>query len=175
MNSKTGSYTLWIYYHRLTDQTLYQCVNDFVDPKLETVAQDVDKLRGQVLQGGTAKQREQLERLQKLQQELMDFRAELLRVAALPYRPNLNDGVLITASPLYKLFRLPRWRKDLQECWKKLESGEYDWAHLAYSIWPDRVREKCRKDKSIAIAHGLEELYEEIAAPKKAKRGKKSL
>ena len=175
LSTESGSYTLWIYYHRLTDQTLYQCVNDFVDPKLETVAQDVDKLRGQVLQGGTAKQRDQLERLQKLYQELTDFRAELLRVAALPYRPNLNDGVLITASPLWKLFRLPRWRKELQECWEKLESREYEWAHLAYSIWPDRVREKCRKDKSIAIAHGLEELYEEIAAPKKTKRGKKSV
>jgi hypothetical protein len=31
------------------------------------------------------------------------------------------------------------------------------------SYWPDRVREKCRTDKSLAIAHGLEELYEEPA------------
>lgn len=175
LSTESGSYTLWIYYHRLTDQTLYHCVMDFVDPKLEMVGQDVDRLHGQILKGGTAKQRDQLERLQKLQQELADFREELLRVAALPYRPNLNDGVIISASPLHKLFRLPRWRKDLEECWKKLESGEYDWAHLAYSIWPDRVREKCRKDKSIAIAHGLEELYEEIPAPKKTKRGKKSV
>jgi len=172
LSTESGSYTLWIYYHRLTDQTLYQCVNDFVDPKLETVAQDVDKLRGQVLQGGTAKQRDHLERLQRLQQELTDFRAELLRVAALPYRPNLNDGVLITASPLYKLFRLPRWRKDLQECWKKLESGEYDWAHLAYSIWPERVKEKCRTDRSIAIAHDLEELFQEPKIQKKPKKAK---
>ncbi len=172
LSTESGSYTLWIYYHRLTDQTLYQCVNDYVNPKLETVAQDIDKLRGQVLQGGTAKQRDQLERLQKLQQELTDFRAELLRVAALPYRPNLNDGVLITASPLWKLFRLPRWRKDLQECWKKLESGEYDWAHLAYSIWPERVKEKCKTDRSIAIAHDLEELFQEPKLQKKPKKAK---
>lgn len=175
LSTESGSYTLWIYYHRLTDQTLYQCVNDFIDPKLESVRQDADRLRGEVLKGGSAKQRDQLEKLQKLQQELTDFRTELLRVAAIPYQPNLNDGVLVTASPLRRLFRLPRWRKDLEECWKKLESGEYDWAHLAYSIWPDRVREKCKKDKSIAIAHGLEELYEEIPTPKKTKRGKKSV
>ena len=173
LSTESGSYILWVYYHRLTDQTLYQCVNDFVDPKLQSVSQDVEKLRGEVLKGGTAKQRDQLERLQKLQQELTDFREELLRVAGLPYNPNLNDGVLITASPLYKLFRLPKWRKDLEECWKKLEAGEYDWAHLAYSIWPDRVRDASRKDKSIAIAHGLEALSEEPEVTKKVRKGRR--
>ena len=83
-----------------------------------------------------------------------------MRVAKLPYKPNLNDGVLITASPLWKLFRLKKWQNDLKACWEKLEAGDYDWAHLAYSIWPDRVREKCKTDRSIAIAHDLEHLCE---------------
>jgi hypothetical protein len=48
----------------------------------------------------------------------------------------------------------------LKETWVKLEAGEYDWAHLAMAYWPERVRAKCRTDKSLAIAHGLEELYE---------------
>ena len=34
LSTASGTYTLWIYYHRLTDQTLFTCVNDFVDPKL---------------------------------------------------------------------------------------------------------------------------------------------
>lgn len=34
LSTKSGSYTLWLYYHRLNDQTLYICVNDFVEPKL---------------------------------------------------------------------------------------------------------------------------------------------
>ena len=42
-----------------------------------------------------------------------------------------------------------------------LVKGDYDWAHLAYSIWPDRVREKSKSDKSLAIAHDLEDLYVE--------------
>jgi hypothetical protein len=31
---------------------------------------------------------------------------------------------------------------------------------MAYTIWPDRVREVSRTDRSIAIAHGLEDLCE---------------
>ena len=52
------------------------------------------------------------------------------------------------------------WQKVLKETWGKLEKGDYDWAHLAYSYWPERVKDKCRADKSLAIAHGLEDLYE---------------
>jgi hypothetical protein len=74
---------------------------------------------------------------------------------------------------LWKLWHLPRWRKDLQECWKKLEAGDYEWAHLAYSIWPDRVREVCRTDRSIAIAHDLESLCEVATKTAKKKRSKK--
>jgi len=89
------------------------------------------------------------------------------------YKPNLNDGVLITASPLWKLFRLPKWQRDLKAYWEALEGEEYEWAHLAYTIWPDRVKKVCKKDRSIAIAHGLEDLCEVKAPEKKAKRGKK--
>jgi hypothetical protein len=42
---------------------------------------------------------------------------------------------------------------------------------MAY--WPDRVREKCRRDKSLAIAHGLEDLYEESAEQPKRSRGRR--
>lgn len=108
--------------------------------------------------------------MQDFRQELNELKNELLRVAALPYRPNLNDGVLITASPLWKLFRLKSWQKDLKACWDKLAAGEYDWAHIAYTIWPDRVKERCRTDRSIAIAHNLEHLCEvEVKSSKKKK------
>jgi hypothetical protein len=53
----------------------------------------------------------------------------------------------------------------------KLEKGDYDWSHLAMAYRPLQVREKCKTDKSLAIAHGLESLYVE---PKPVKaRGRK--
>ena len=61
----------------------------------------------------------------------------------------------------------------LKETWAKLEKGDYDWAHRAMNYWPDRVREKCKTDKSMAIAHGLEHLYVEPEAQPKKTRGRK--
>ncbi len=169
LSTASGSYTLWIYYHRLTDQTLFQCVNEFMKPKITEVEGDLARVMAEgVEQSGN---RAEAERLTTLRTELIEFRDELLRVAGLPYKPNLNDGVLITAAPLWKLFRLPKWQKDLKACWQELEKGDYDWAHLTLTLWPDRVREKCKTDRSLAIAHGLEELCEVKAPEKKAKKG----
>lgn len=172
LSSSKGSYTLWIYYHRLTNQTLFTCVTDFVEPKIQEVSKDIDRLQKQLAQKGTPKQREELDKLQDFRQELTEFCDELLRIAKLPYKPNLNDGVIITACPLWKLFRHNKWSKDLKACWEKLEAGKYDWAHLAYSIWPDRVKKKCRTDRSIAIAVDLEQLCE-VEPPKKKQTKKR--
>lgn len=139
-----------------------------MDPKIRSVQ---SQIRGLKDDDGS---RTKLEELQELEAELTTLRTELDRIIRLPWKPNLNDGVLITASPLWSLFRLGKWQKDLKACWKALEEGDYDWAHLAHTIWPDRVREKCKKDRSLAIAHSLESICE-IEAPKpKAKKAKKA-
>ncbi len=173
LSTASGSYTLWLYYHRLTDQTLYRCVNDYVEPKLKQVMESTRQLRQK--RGRSRQEERELEELVNLEQELQEFRDALLRVAVL-WKPDLNDGVQITAAPLWKLFRLTNWRNKLKQTWEKLEKGDYDWAHLAYSIWPERVKEKCKNDKSLAIAHDLEGIYEEpiTRARKKGGRGKKN-
>jgi hypothetical protein len=160
LSTASGSYTLWVYYHRLTDQTLYKCVNDFVEPKLKLLADAIGILSSKPSR--SRQEEKELENLAELELELKDFREELLRIAKF-WNPNLNDGVQITAAPLWKLFKFPKWQKTLKETWQKLEKGEYDWAHLAYSIWPERVIKKSHKDRSLVIAHDLEnELWEEV-------------
>jgi hypothetical protein len=130
----------------------------------------LDKKRAEMEETATILQKQELEEDMNFLRELKDFKNELIRIAELPYKPNLNDGVLITAAPLYNLFRLPRWKKDLKDCREKLEKGEYDWAHLAYAVWPERVKEKCKTDKSLAIAHNLESLYQEPESPKNKRK-----
>jgi len=177
LSTSSGSYTVWIFYHCLTADTLFEVANECLEPELRKVQEDrlqaeagMDRVKGR----DNAKLARQVGELAELEEELAEMKAELLRVAELPYKPDLNDGVQITAAPLWKLFRLPKWRKDVEATWKKLEKGEYDWSHLAYAIWPDRVREKCKTDRSLAIAHGLEGLCEGESAPKKKRRKKSS-
>ena len=171
LSTSSGSYTLWLYYTGLTSQTLYTAINDFVEPKLKQVGADVTALRNK----GSARTRDeekQFETLQAFELELIELRDTLLKLAP-TYKPNHDDGVQISAAPLWPLFRHKPWQKVLKDTWAKLEKGDYDWAHLAMNYWPDRVREKCKTDKSLAIAHGLEHLYVEPEAQPKKQRGRK--
>jgi len=54
---------------------------------------------------------------------------------------------------------LPSW-SETKKAWQELEAGEYDWAQQAMEYWPDRVKEKCKTNKSFALAHGWEDKYE---------------
>ncbi|MBJ6127401.1 hypothetical protein [Microvirga splendida] len=174
ISTASGSYTLWLYYPSLTSQTLYTAVNDFIEGprgKLKQVEHEATALRAK----GSTRNREEdkrLEALQSLQGELIDLRDTLLQIAQ-TYRPNQDDGVQITAAPLWPLFRHKPWQKVLRDTWARLEKGEYDWAHSAMSYWPDRIREKCKTDKSLAIAHNLEHIYIEPEPNSASGQGRK--
>ena len=172
LSTAAGGYTLWLYYPSLTSQTLYTAVNDFVEPKLSQVGAEVTALRTQ----GTARTRDDEKRfaaLQALHWELSELRDTLLQLAP-GYQPHHDDGVQISAAPLWPLFRHKPWQKVLKDTWAKLEKGDFDWAHLAMAYWPERVREKCKTDKSLAIAHGLEHLYIEPEAMLKRIRARQA-
>jgi hypothetical protein len=163
LQTASGSYTLWLYYHRLNQQSLYICVNDFVEPKLDQVEHELNALRGKPAR--SSQEEKEFEKLSDLASELRDFRDELLRLAKF-WKPNLNDGVQISAAPLWKLFQHKAWQKKLKDTWESLKKGDYDWAHLACSFWPERVLRKCHQDHSLAIAHDVEgQFWEEVEVP----------
>ncbi|MEF8761227.1 MAG: type II restriction endonuclease subunit M [Candidatus Accumulibacter sp. UW25] len=84
-------------------------------------------------QQGLARTRDdekQFESLQAFELELIELRDTLLKLAP-TYKPNHDDGVQISAAPLWPLFRHKPWQKVLKDTWAKLEKGDYDWAH-----WP---------------------------------------
>ena len=172
LSTATGSFVLWIYYPNLTSQTLYIGINDFVEPKLKQVGTDVTALRNKG-STRTLDDEKQFESLQAFERDLIELRDTLLKLAP-TYKPNHDDGVQISAAPLWLLFRHKPWQKVLKDTWTKLEKGDYDWANMAMNFWPVRVLEKCKTDKSLAIAHSLEHLYvEPDAAPKKTRTKKK--
>lgn len=174
LSTISNSYTLWIYYPAISDQTLYSCVNDFLEGPKGKLTEVIDSLN--ILRNKSSRsngEEKEMEKSSNLENELEDFRDELLRIAKF-WKPNLNDGVQITAAPLWKLFKHKQWQMKLKETWDKLEKGEYDWAHMAYNIWPERVLRKCHEDRSLAIAHNVEnEFWEEVEIPV-IRRGKDS-
>jgi len=172
ISTKSGSYIVWVYYCSLNGQTLYRVINDHVEPRLKQVSANLILLRAK---SGvrTREDEKQFEALQMLELELIEFRDTLLKLAP-TYKPNHDDGVEICAAPLWHLFRYKPWQKVLKDTFAKLEKGDYDWAHLAMNYWPDRVRAKCKTDKSLAIAHSLEHLYVETEAKPKRARSKKN-
>lgn len=164
LSTESGSYTVWLYYPRLSDDTLYRAVSEHVEPKLTSVDRKLTRVAAELdqLEGREAAQRSsELAELKELKSELEDLRDELVRVAELPYRPSLNDGVEINGAPLWRLFPHRQWRRRMKKEWKRLKDGKRDWAHLASVLWPERVREACRRDQSLAIAHDLEKLHHE--------------
>ncbi len=162
LSTKSGNFTIWVYYPKLDDQSLPKLIADVLSPKIRTLSQEIENRRA--TPGG------KIGELEALRQELEEMRTDFLDLINRGYRPNQNDGVLITACPLAKYFRHAGFRKNLDACWKELARGDYDWSHLAMAMWPERVLEVCKKDRSIAIAHGKEELCP--AAPVKGTRGR---
>jgi hypothetical protein len=72
----------------------------------------------------------------------------------------LDDGVVINFAPLWRLVPQNKaWQKELKATWDALCEGKYDWAHLAMHLWPERVVPACATDRSLAIAHGLEDVF----------------
>lgn len=155
----SASYSIWLYAHRLTPDTFFHLLNEVITPKLE---HEERKLLSIVQEHGpnpTASQRKVSTAQEALVEELRAFRDEIARVAPL-WKPDLDDGVLLTMAPLLRLVPQHRaWQKELKTAWDSLCAGDYDWAHVAMHLWPERVVPKCATDRSLAIAHGLEEVF----------------
>ena len=117
--------------------------------------------------GCEAKQIEkEMDRPEQSVSELQDFADKLRRVDHLHLDFDLNDGVILNMAPLWE--PIP-WNEP-KKYWEALQEGKYDWSHIAYHLWPERVEGLCRKDRSIATAYGREDLCE--VKPPKASRKK---
>lgn len=172
LRSAKGNYGLWLYYHRLDRDILFKALINYVEPKIRLEEDRLNTLRGRKEAAGSsgreARQLEkEIDRQEQFISELHDFKDRLRRVADLHLDFDLNDGVMLNIAPLWEL--VP-W-KEPKKYWDALQEGKYDWSHIAYQLWPERVREACKRDRSIAIAQGLESLCE-VEPARKAERGR---
>jgi hypothetical protein len=157
--TRSASYSAWVYYQRLTNDTFYTVLSDHVGPKLQHEERRLGTLLAEGENSPNAGQRRQIAEQEAFVEELRAFREEVARIAPL-WNPNHDDGVIINFAPLWRLVPQHRvWQRECKECWDKLVAGQYDWSHLAMHLWPERVVPKCADDRSLAIAHELEEVF----------------
>jgi len=155
----SASYAVWLYIHRFDKDTLFRVQNDYVTPKLHMEERKLEDLRRELGESPRPAERKQLDAQQTFVEELRAFHEEVKRVAPL-WNPDLDDGVVINFAPLWRLVPQHKpWQKEIKATWDKLCAGDYDWAHLAMHLWPERVVPKCATDRSLAIAHGLQDAF----------------
>lgn len=155
----SGRYSVWCYAHRMTRDSLLAIQNDIVGPKLATEERRLSSLITQVGQTASARERADIATQQAFVDEIHTLLDEIRRVAPL-WNPNLDDGIVLVMAPLWRLVPTHKvWQKELRAKWDELVAGKYDWAHAAMHLWPERVVSKCATDRSLAIAHGLEDIF----------------
>ena len=155
----SASYSVWLYVHAFGKDTLFRIQIDYAAPKLAHERRQLESGRAEAGPNPSGTQRKAIEAQEAFVEELQAFFDDVKRVAPL-WNPDLDDGVIINFAPLWRLVPQHRsWQKELRATWEALANGDYDWAHLAMHLWPERVIPKCATDRSLAIAHGLEDTF----------------
>jgi hypothetical protein len=158
LGTPSGQYSFWLYAHRLTDDSLFRVQSDVLAPKLAYEERQLANLVQDAGGSPSARQRREIEAQEAFVEELRLLLEEMRRVAPL-WQPTLDDGIVLVMAPLWRLLPHKSWQRELKKKWSELADGKYDWAQLAMHLWPDRVIPKCAQDRSLAIAHGLEDVF----------------
>jgi hypothetical protein len=157
LQSPKKLYGLYLFHERLTKDTLFVVQRKYLDRKIVLTQQLLSEKRAAAGKAASARERRAVNReadeAEKLLADLEEFAKRLKAITDRGYDPHIDDGVILNMAPLWDV--IPSWSKEPKKYWDGLEAGDYDWAHIAMNYWPDRVKAKCKTDKSMAIAHGM--------------------
>jgi len=175
LQSPKQRYSVYLFHERATDQTLaliqgnrYLGGRIFqLRQQLEDTSRRAEAASGRektALKRRAAELAEELADLEAFDKAITETNSEPVvdakgRPAQAKWVPELDDGVLLNAAPLYRL--TPAWKKadaklDPAKAWEALRKGEYPWARTAMRYWPRETLEACKQNRSYRIAHGLE-------------------
>ncbi|MDX2242102.1 MAG: hypothetical protein NW224_15560 [Leptolyngbyaceae cyanobacterium bins.302] len=170
LQSPKKLYSLYLFHERISPDTLALIRgNRYLASKINQTQLAITEVQGRIpaAQGKQKRDLEkELERLMTLQSDLEAFdraigsvlTARNERGETVGWRLEIDDGIILNLAPLYEL--MPAWKTEPKKYWDKLQAGDYDWSYTAMRYYPDRVTSKCQKNRSYAIAHGLEDEFE---------------
>jgi hypothetical protein len=175
LSSAKKSFVAFISIHRWAEDTLNVLLADHLVPTRRRLEGELDDLRTARSAGTAGTSKNKLEKrftdVQKLLEELTEFIGKVTEIAEkgppppdtstekrhadARYVMDLDDGVMVNSAALWPLLE-PQW-KDPKKWWKELANAkgkkDYDWSHLAARYFPERVKQKCHVDPSLAVAH----------------------
>jgi len=175
LSSERRTFVAWVSIHRFGDQTLPALLADHLVPErraLQGRLADALEQRGADDASARRSAEKAYAQVSGWLDELDAFIATItdiadrgppspdaktpVREADARFSLDLNDGVMVNSAAMWPLL-LPQWKKPRQ-WWKELAAGkgrkDYDWSHMAARYFPARVDAKCRRDPSLAVAHG---------------------
>ena len=164
LSSEDGSLTYWIYYPKLSHNTLPSLIIK--------LREENEKLMSGINTAMVSKEKNLENDLRVKQYQVENMMAEINRIIDSGYEPNHDDGVPVTSCPLVNLIFHRAWKAECQSNLEELNKGNYDWSHLAMSMYPARVTQKAKKDWCMALTHGLEHLCENKPKEKKPRKKK---
>jgi hypothetical protein len=168
LQSPGKSFSVYVFHERATRDTLPLILGTrYVTGKINQLKNRMDEVRTD-MKSAEGRAKKLLEKdLEGLETKLLDleaFEAAIRRALeqkdergeTVGWAPEIDDGVILNLAPLREL--MPSW-KEPEKFWQELEEGKYDWSYTAMRYWPDRVLEKCKTNRSYAIAHDRLDVY----------------
>lgn len=162
--SEDGTVDYWIYYPKLNKNTLPQLIIQ--------LREKGEQLRTRLNAALAAHDKTQETQVRAEQEQVEGMMEKLNRIIEAGYVPNHDDGVPVTAAPLQHLAASRLWRTECEKNMEILAKGDYDWSHLAMSMYPARVAQKAKKDWCMALTHDLEHICENKPKEKKTRKKK---
>lgn len=164
LSSEDGSLVYWIYYPKLSHNTLPSLIIK--------LREENEKLMSGINAAMVSKEKNLENDLRARQYQVENMMAEINRIIDSGYEPNHDDGVPVTSCPLVNLVAHRGWKTECQSNLDELNKGNYDWSHLAMSMYLARVTQKAKNDWCMALTHGLEHLCENKPKEKKPRKKK---
>lgn len=164
LSSEDGSLTYWVYYPKLSKNTLPSLILKLRDEN--------EAIRSNINNALVAHDKVLETNLRAQQQQVEGMIEEITHIIDSGYEPNHDDGVPVTSCPLVNLIRHRGWNSECASNLDALQKGDYDWSYLAMSMFPSRVTQKAKKDWCMALTHGLEHLCENKPKEKKPRKKK---
>lgn len=162
--SEDGTVDYWVYYPKLSKNTLPQLII--------LLREKGEQLRTRLNAALAAHDKTQETQVRAEQEQVEGMMEKLNRIIEAGYVPNHDDGVPVTAAPLQHLAASRLWRAECEKNMELLAKGDYDWSHLVMSMYPARVAQKAKKDWCMALTHGLEHICENKPKEKKTRKKK---